>query len=393
MFEDFWPDTVQKCRGLIIDPTVNHNPCSDCTIISRPFHKFFNLNHASQPDYSEANLPAVVPTVTEKMDGWFGIMWKCKGRGPLLSMAPNWSESTGYYYGIASRGSFTSPGAEFATQKLQKLVKYGAVEEFPEGYTPVFEIIFKDGKVVVDYPFEGLVLLALVNNETGEEMPYDDMQLIWAKIAGYSKDKPWIRLVKAHRMDLKDCLAYENTILAATRKPAPQVVGDKEGFVLSYNRPGTYPIKVKVKLEEYKRLHKLITGVTPQQIWETLHDPMSPWLGSNVPDHFRKWALHWRDNLYASFHNGIVKAEFAEQTLRKLTSPEILSNIDNRKDEQSRANRKAITQTLDRVAPDYVAVVLSNLDGKHYEAHQIIWKSIRPVGREAETFYREGEKE
>ena len=389
MFDDFWPETVQKCRGLIINPVANHDPCPDCQIISRPFHKFFNLNHSSQPDYLEANLPTVVPTVTEKMDGWFGIMWKCP--------SVNEEDFGQQYYGVSSRGSFVSPGAEFATQKLQKLVKYGAVEEFPAGFTPVFEIIFKEGKVVVDYPFEGLVLLGLVNNETGEEMPYDDLQLIWAKIAGYSKDKPWIRLVKAHRMDLKECLIYENLVQPGVRRitdgPSLGAVKDMEGFVLTYPRPGTWPIKVKVKLEEYKRLHRLITGVTPQQIWESLHDPMSQWLGNGVPDHFRKWALQWRDNLYASFHQGITRAEFAEQTIRKLIPPDTLDNITNHQDKVARENRKAVLQVLQNTAPDYATIVLNILDGRHYDAHQAIWNAIRPVGCESETFYREGQGE
>jgi hypothetical protein len=315
-------------------------------------------------------------------------MWKCLGIEKEDLGQP--------YYGVASRGSFTSPGAEFATQKLQKLVKYGAVDEFPTGYSAIFEIIFKDGKVVVDYPFEGLVLLALINNETGEEMPYDDLQLVWAKIAGYSKDKPWIRLVKAHRMDLKECLNYENLVRPGViRKTDGQNIGavkDQEGFVLTYPRPGTYPIKVKVKLEEYKRLHKLITGITPQQIWQSLHDPMAQWLGGDIPDHFRKWAIQWRDQLYASFHRGIITAEFAEQTMRKLIPNEVIGNISG-KDPLSRQNRKQVLEVLERTAPDYTTIVLDLLDGRHYNAHQAIWKEIRPVGRESETFYREGQGE
>lgn len=390
MFDDFWPETVQKCRGLIINPVFNHEPCPDCEILSRPFHKFFNLNHSSQPDYLEANLPTVVPTVTEKMDGWFGIMWKCPTDALLCEGLPE------FEYGVASRGSFVSPGAEFATQKLQKLVKYGAVEEFPAGFTPVFEIIFKEGKVVVDYPFEGLVLLGLVNNETGEELPYDELRNVWGKIAAYSKDnRPWIRLVKAHNLgpkpfEMMNIYESQGSWLNGIKDEKHQGIKDMEGFVLSYPRPGTFPIKVKVKFEEYKRLHRLITGITPQQIWESLHDPMSPWLGNGIPDHFRKWALKWRDELYAGFHQGIMKAEFAEQTIRKLIPAEIIGNISNHQDKQARENRKDVLEVLERTAPDYATIVLNNLDGRHYDAHQAIWNAIRPVGRESETFYRDG---
>lgn len=353
MFQDYWSEPVQTCRGLIINTTEwDKGNTSNSKIISRPFHKFFNLNHQNQEEYQEANLPSVVPTVTEKMDGWFGSLWHY-----------------GDQYGIASRGSFTSPGAEFGTSKLAKLIKYGAIEEFPEGYTPIFEIIWKAGKIVIDYPFEGLVLLGLVNIETGEELPYEELQVVWAKIAGYSVDnRPWIRLVKAHRMDLRECLTHSEK--------------DFEGFVLTYPRQGTYPIKVKVKLEEYKKLHKLITGVTPQQIWKSLHDPMAPWLGAEIPDHFRKWAIHWRDELYTKFHEGLMEAT---DLVRSLHVPLVITD--------DKELRKSWYEALKNQNSDYYGAAMSLINGKNYEAYQQIWDKIRPIGRESETFYREGQGE
>lgn len=361
MFDDFWPDTVQKCRGLIIETAkFSGDIIPESTIISRPFHKFFNLNHTNQQEYQEQNLPSVEPTVTEKMDGWFGIMWKynCDGEG--------------FQYGVSSRGSFTSPGAVFATQKLQKLVKYGAVDEFPEGYSPIFEIIFPEGKVVIDYPFEGLVLLGCVNNETGEELPYDDLQKVWAKIAGYAADnRPWIRLVKAHRMTLGECSNHN--------------AKNFEGFVLTYPRPGTYPIKVKVKLEEYKRLHKLITGVTPQQIWRALHDPMAQWFESDIPESFRKWALKWRDELYTKFNRELIYTYASIDDLWEL--PPTKSILEDR------TIKAAYYLEAQKHYPDKANLMLMLLEEKYYEAHQAIWNSLRPVGRATETFYREGDKE
>ena len=42
---------------------------------------------------------------------------------------------------------------------------------FEKGWTYIFEIIYADNIVVIDYPFEGLVLLA-VTNADGVEIPY-----------------------------------------------------------------------------------------------------------------------------------------------------------------------------------------------------------------------------
>ena len=58
------------------------------------------------------------------------------------------------------------------------------ISVFKEGWTYMFEIIYSDNTVVIDYPFEGLVLLA-VTNADGEELPYHDMYDI-AKRAGFT---------------------------------------------------------------------------------------------------------------------------------------------------------------------------------------------------------------
>jgi RNA ligase len=363
MFDNFWPEEVQICRGLIIDLMSGHEPCPDCNVVSRPFHKFFNLNQTDQPTTHENVLASlgVEPTVTEKMDGWFGIQWRCEYEGQV-------------HYGIASRGSFESSGALFATGKLPKLIKYGAVDEFPKGYTPIFEIICKETKVVVEYPFEGLVLLALVNNETGEELPYDELQAIWAKIAGYSADnRPWIRLVKSHRMSVGEAISSPKT--------------NFEGYVLSYPRAGTWPIKVKVKLDDYKRLHKLITGVTPQQIWGTLHDPIAPWYRSNVPAHFRTWVTDWRNTLMGLFHERLAEAVILADAWLESTEFSEVSHDDHIDSKPLALNY------LQKKNPDLAGVALQLLDGNIYAAYQTIWKRVRPVGNESEVFYREGDKE
>lgn len=360
MFDNYWPETVQICRGLIIevDPATYPNISGECRIISRPFHKFFGLDHDGQDDYILENLPKVIPTVTDKVDGWMGVLWNYT------------SGQTGeVHWGVASRGSFISPGASFATEKLHKLIKYGAIEEFPKGYTPVFEIIFKAGRIVIQYPFEGLVLLGCVNNETGEELSYDQLREVWSKIATYSLDKPWIRLVHAHNMTLTECLADKRT--------------DREGYVLSYSRPGTYPIKVKVKLEEYKRLHRLITGVTAQQIWRSMSDPTFELLKDPIPTHFRRWVVGHQDSLNRRFLASLVRA------LR--VSTQLRMDIGDLQDKQ---NRAVVMQDLLSIAePSLAGLVLMILEGKVTEAFHSIWSSIRPQGRELDVFKRDSEGE
>ena len=172
-FEAFWAShEVCACRGLIVDNEDN--------IIARPQYKFFNLGQKATimsdgPYYG--SLPSVDVnvvvdgfflaeeavnrsiTITRKMDGMMGILWEYNGQ-----------------WGISTRGSFESAGADFASEKWQKFVKYGATEFVPKDYTLIFEIIANHLRIVVPYNWEGLCLLTAVNKVTGEEMPYEQLK-------------------------------------------------------------------------------------------------------------------------------------------------------------------------------------------------------------------------
>src|SRR5271156_1066714 len=88
-----WGDgTIDYCRGLIVDNEDN--------IIARPFKKFHNLNTASMPETLVENLPLELPEITKKMDGSLGIWY------------PDGTPAGA----IATRGSFTSPQALWATK-------------------------------------------------------------------------------------------------------------------------------------------------------------------------------------------------------------------------------------------------------------------------------------
>lgn len=358
---NYWSEPVKICRGLIVELSgYSREIIPESTVVARPFRKFFGL----KPGHDECEigtLPNVTPIVTEKVDGWLGVLWTYHDK----TGTPHW--------GISSRGSFTSAGAEFATGKLQKLIKYGAIHEFPEGYTPVFEIVFKVGRIVVQYPFEGLVLLGCVNIETGEELPYDVLRDIWAKIASYSAGNPWIRLVHAHNMTLEEC--QEDNRL------------DREGYVLSYPRSGTWPIKVKVKLAEYRRLHRLITNVTPQQIWRKMSDPVDE-MTKEVPPHFRRWVVSHRARLNRLFLAEILTLLVAMDT------PPVKEYLTSNQDLNDPNIRQGLIRELTASNDSRVtSLALLLIDNKATELFDAIWSHIRPHGQELDSFYKDGEGE
>jgi RNA ligase len=142
-FEREWNPVTLTCRGLIWNFETGD-------IVARPFSKFFNLEQWQVP------LPKGPIRVYDKYDGSLGILY----------VAPNELPA------IATRGSFTSPQAEWATMWFRN----NALDYFwpseRANVTYLFEIIYPENRSVVDHRgFEGLVLLGEIDNESGMSYP------------------------------------------------------------------------------------------------------------------------------------------------------------------------------------------------------------------------------
>jgi RNA ligase len=140
-----WDAVIRKCRGVIYNIETEE-------IIARPFEKFFNLGTAGMPEtdpedwhFDGNGIPdGCVPEVWEKMDGFLCTLYSYNGESY-----------------IASKGSFDSPHAKWATAWYRAHV----TGHWPKGYTPMFEGITPNIRIVVDYgKREGLALLALITH-------------------------------------------------------------------------------------------------------------------------------------------------------------------------------------------------------------------------------------
>ena len=223
-FDYVWDEATCKCRGLIVD-------LRDMTILARPFEKFFNV--AEKAGITREQFPQGGPIITDKLDGNLITLYPWEGR-----------------WWAASKGSFHSEHADWANNWLF----YNCKCDWPEGYTPVFEMIAEELEHhVVHYGKEasGLYLIALVNNETGEEMD-NAGRYHWAGL----NEVPCIPL---------ETIALAGA-LAANEKNA-------EGYVLSWPRFGQTPVRVKVKFPEFLRLQKLVHNIGPKEILDYMRKP------------------------------------------------------------------------------------------------------------------------
>lgn len=264
-YELLWDEITLSCRGLVTN--------SNGEIVARPFQKFFNYE-----EYKTEDLPNEDFNVYEKMDGSLGILFNYK---------KEWILST--------RGSFTS---EQAIRGYEILKKY-KLETLPIENTYLFEIIYPENRIVVNYGSdEKLVMLGAFHTLTGNEINIHNENYDF-----------WFDLV----------LEYNGIVNFDFLKN--EISNSKEGFVIRFKN-GT---RMKLKGDEYVRLHRIVTNISSRDIWEHLKDekPLDEIL-DRVPDEFYDWVKNTvlefqtqfniiKLSVEDEFHQLINKKEFAEK--------------------------------------------------------------------------------
>jgi RNA ligase len=304
-YERAWDAYTMSSRGLITDRLGN--------ILARPFKKFFNIDETEETKLGA--LPLEVPAIYEKLDGSLGIQ---------------------YYDGntvcIATRGSFNSEQAVWATDWIQERFKRS---DFKEGYTYLYEILYRENRIVIDYSDrEELVLLAVVNNEDGSEIDLEEES-------------------KRLKLSIPKII---NTSISSIIESLKTLSGNEEGFVLKYSNG----LRVKMKGDEYVRLHRLITGFSTKSIWECLKngDDINE-LIEKVPDEFYSWVKKKEKELNDKF----------DEIWNVAVSDNIrVSPLNTRKE-------KAIwLQNNSKL----MSVVFSLIDNETKKAEQQVWKMLKP---------------
>jgi RNA ligase len=227
-FERAWDAVTTTTRGLILD--------SQGRIMARAFPKFFNLGE--RPETLPEALPNESFTVFEKIDGSLGI--------PYLG--------TDKRLRIATRGSFTGTQTVWANNWLRTLddrVHALLVSVIQQGMTPVFEIVFTGNEgPVIRYDWEGLSLLGLIETETGNDRPWQDVQEL------------------AMRLGLRTPQVYNfcNFLDVLAQKPLLPV--NAEGFVVRF----ASGLRIKVKGDQYSELFRAVNNFSARVVLEAMQN-------------------------------------------------------------------------------------------------------------------------
>jgi RNA ligase len=256
-FEGIWSETTLACRGLIAD--------GSGAVVARPYLKFFNHGQPGAPTLS---LETAVE-VTDKADGSLGIIYP-----------------TPDGYAVATRGSFTSDQAVRATAILRR--RYAGWVP-PTDHTVLVEIVYPENRIVIDYEgMEDLILLGAVHVPSGRTLP--PAQVSWPG-------------------PVVESFAYA-TFGAALAAPARP---NREGLVVHVPATGA---RVKLKYEEYLRLHKIVTGLTSRTIWEALVAGQSiASICEPLPDEFHGWAQDVAARLQQEVDDVVVRVEKVFQAI------------------------------------------------------------------------------
>lgn len=202
----------RECRGLIFDTATGN-------LISRPYHKFFNVGEREETQLNKINLyePHVV---LEKLDG------------SMIRPIP-----TKEGFRLATKAGITDVAMNAEVFIVDKpYYRTFILKCFQRNITPIFEWCSRKNRIVVDYPEDQLILTGMRDKTTGCYVYYDAM-LKYATA--------WnIPVVKA-----VDGLSVQNIDLFVKQV---REWDDGEGIVLRFDTGHM----VKVKADDYVLRHK-----------------------------------------------------------------------------------------------------------------------------------------
>jgi len=214
IYDVLWDEFSLLARGLILD-------LDRGALVATPFPKFFN--------YGERNLdlPDEPFQAFEKLDGSLGIVFFHDGR---------WQ--------VTTKGTFGAGQARWAEARLAQC----DLRHLDPRATYLFEIIYQTNRIVVRYDYEDLVLLAAYDGD-GVEIDASDIAAL------------------AARLGTRAARRYDYVRVDDILRAAEALDKNDEGFVVRF----TSGHRIKLKGSAYRRVHALVSRVTPLGIYDALY--------------------------------------------------------------------------------------------------------------------------
>jgi len=323
-----WDLVSLNARGIVFNKVTGE-------LVARPFSKFFNYEELRGvagerlPESFRPNTSGPFRAL-EKIDGSCAITYKYLDK---------WYVNT--------RGSFASEQAIWATEWLNKNLK---TENMNSNLTYLFEIIYPANRIVVDYgKKEALVLIGVIDKETGNEFNYNAMQNV-------------AELIECEIAKIYEFEKFEDIFTARE-----MLTANEEGWVVTFDNG----YKCKIKGEEYLKVHRILSSVTPLHFWrainlETFSMPDIEETILLLPDEFQgaaKDLVKVTIEAHQSVYNEVVD--------QAKVVPEFPDDKQGKKDK--------FFWIRDHVKPEYANLVLNYLGGNKAKLRDTIHRMCRPT--------------
>lgn len=270
-YKDSWDMITLSARALVVESDTGK-------IIGRALPKFFN--HGENKHKPTENF-----RIFNKMDGSLFILFFYRGE-----------------WVTASRGSFISEQAVEGRKILEEL--YPRYTELIQNFTYVFELIYPENRIVVNYGDERkLIYLTSFNTTGNENMMVDCMKELGFEVV--------------REFDFNDKTLDELADLN---------ISNSEGFVVLYDNGD----RVKVKFEDYLKLHRTATNFSNKIIFEKYSSGLS--LDEclvDVPDEFNEWLRGGFKDLDDKKIELELEARELFESIKNLDRKDFYAKIDN----------------------------------------------------------------
>jgi RNA ligase len=277
----------RECRGLIFYP--------DGRIMSRPFHKFFNVGEReeTQPNRIDLNEPHVV---MEKLDG-----------SMIRPVIVDGHLRLGTKMGVTE----VAMNAETWLAAQNPCLKDWLRSMVENGATPLFEWCSRKNQIVLDYAEDDLVLLAVRENITGEYLDINSMGAPFTVVPQY----------ESIQGNLSDYLARA------------RLQEQREGDIIAFADGH----RVKIKNNWYVRIHKILDCIRFDRhivklILDEKLDDAVPLLPQHEADRVHEFAdrfsqrLHHLVETYERYWNTVVASGLDRKRYAQEWMPTIKTN-------------------------------------------------------------------
>jgi RNA ligase len=272
LFKNEWE---KECRGIIFDALTGK-------LLSRPYHKFFNINEREESTLGYDFLDAS-HVVLEKLDG---------------SMIRAFETGDRWIWGSKAGETFLTPQIEeFIKDKPQ----YDQMVKTYADCTLIWEWCSRKNRIVVDHPRDRLILTAVRRNEDGRYLNYPSLTRIGEMFN--------VEVVQKQDMRINEVSSF----------------GDEnfEGIVVRFENGHM----IKVKTEKYLRYHRAKDAINREKnviaiLTNNEADDFRTLLSPDDRDRFERFENHFFYqightasvtylNLEAFMAQGMTKKKFA----------------------------------------------------------------------------------